>query len=85
MVDSRFHEHAPRLTATEARSGFRGRHVLWVLILSVTLATIALALAWGYRSRDMAAVDAKSMNRAVAASPVASQPARKAPSSQYLP
>ncbi|HVY34846.1 MAG TPA: hypothetical protein VG960_10530 [Caulobacteraceae bacterium] len=34
--------HAPVLRATQARAGLRGRHVLWVLIISTALAALAL-------------------------------------------
>jgi hypothetical protein len=62
--------HPPHLTETQARQAFRGRHVLWMLIVSVGLAAIALAAAWAYRAHDLAAVDA--------ASPRASGPAAAA-------
>ena len=35
-------EHAPVLEATEARAGRRGLHVLAILVVSMTLAVIAL-------------------------------------------
>jgi hypothetical protein len=46
---------APHLNATRARSGLRGRHVLWVLLISLLLVVIALFGAWGLKSHDLAA------------------------------
>ena len=86
MADSSV-EHAPHLTETQARSGLRGRHVLWMLIASVTFAVIALAAAWAYRSHDLAVVDARSASRASAGQPAtaATPPASRAAKTQYLP
>ena len=44
------------LNATPARQGMRGRHVLWVLIISSLLAALALFGSWAMRSPDLAAV-----------------------------
>jgi hypothetical protein len=44
------------LNATPARQGMRGRHVLWVLIISSLLAAMALFASWAMRSPDLAAV-----------------------------
>ncbi len=38
------------LEATEARQGRWGRHTLWLLIASTTLAVIALFAAWAFYS-----------------------------------
>jgi len=65
MVQSDYRD-APHLTETEARQGFRGRHVLMVLIASVALAVIVLAIAWGYRAHDLATVDLRGANRIAA-------------------
>ncbi len=35
-------QHAPVLRATQARSGLRGRHALWILVVSTALAALAL-------------------------------------------
>lgn len=35
-------QHGPVLRATQARSGRRGRHVLWILIISTALAALGL-------------------------------------------
>jgi hypothetical protein len=47
------------LPATRARQGRWGRHVFWVLLVSTTLAAIALLAAWAWRSDDLAAVQPK--------------------------
>lgn len=43
------------LPATRARQGRAGRPVLWVLLISIALATMALIGAWLWRSDDLAA------------------------------
>ena len=87
MAEADFHEHAPHLTITEARSGFRGRHVLIVLIISVSLAVIALAAAWAFREHDIKAVDAAMANRAQASAPISppAAPTRPLPSPGIAP
>ena len=62
-------EHAPHLTVTEARQAFRGRHILVVLIVSVALAGLALAAAWGWRSGDFHRADASAATRIAASQP----------------
>ena len=61
----------PAMGATRARQGRYGRHVFWVLLISTTLAALALFGAWSWRSGDLAATephnarqatDAKSFN-----------------------
>jgi type VI protein secretion system component VasK len=47
----------PRLNATRARQGRRGRHVFWVLVVSTVLAALALFGAWSFRANDLAAVE----------------------------
>ena len=84
MAEADFHQHAPHLTVTEARSGFRGRHVLIVLIVSVTLAVIALGAAWALLEPGMKAADAAQAKRAEAGQP-ASQIAPPARPTQILP
>ena len=39
-------EHAPVLTTTEARQGRRGRHVAWVLGISMILIVVGYAALW---------------------------------------
>ncbi len=48
------------LGATEARQGRWGRHVLWVLVISTTLAAVALLSSWAFRADDLAVAGAKS-------------------------
>lgn len=50
-------EHAPEIEATDARQGRWGRHMLWVLLVSLTLAFAALLGAWVFRSGDLGAVE----------------------------
>ena len=45
------------MSATRARQGRYGRHVLWVLIVSVVLAAAALFGAWFSKSDDLAAAN----------------------------
>jgi hypothetical protein len=87
MAEADFHEHAPHLTVTQARSGFRGRHVLYVLIISVSLAVIALAVAWAFREHDIKVVDAAMASRAEASQPVSppAAPTRPLPSAGIAP
>lgn len=42
----------PVLPATPARQGRWGRHMAWVLVVSLLLATVALAAAWAWRAGD---------------------------------
>ena len=57
-------EHAPEMSATEARQGRWGQHMLWVLLAGLALVFIALFGTWASRSGDLESVDARS--RAVA-------------------
>jgi hypothetical protein len=50
-------EDHPVVAATRARQGRWGKHVLWVLVVSLALAVLALALTWGANSDDLAAVE----------------------------
>ena len=45
-----------RVNENRAKQGLRGLHVLWVLAISTTLAAMALAAAWWWRSGDLSAV-----------------------------
>lgn len=49
--------HSPVLNATRARQGRYGKHIFWVLIISIVLAAIALFGAWSMRSGDLAGVE----------------------------
>jgi len=46
-------EKAPRVSATRARQGSWGRHILWVLIISTVLAAIALLGSLALNSGEM--------------------------------
>jgi len=48
---------AVQKSATPARQGMWGRHVLWVLIVSFVLAAIALFGSWALRSGQLASVE----------------------------
>jgi hypothetical protein len=37
-------DHGPVLTTTEARQGRRGRHVLWILVISMALLVVGYAV-----------------------------------------
>ncbi len=39
-------EHAPVLTVTEARQGLRGRHMVWVLGISMALVIVGMGSLW---------------------------------------
>ena len=56
MVDTD-HEHAPELSAQDARQARWGRPVFIVLIVSTLLACAALLAAWAWRSGDLARVE----------------------------
>jgi hypothetical protein len=44
----------PVLNATRARQGRFGRHMFWVLLVSTTLAALALFAAWTWRAPQLA-------------------------------
>ncbi|HEY5071017.1 MAG TPA: hypothetical protein VII63_03200 [Caulobacteraceae bacterium] len=46
-----------RLSATGVRQGRWGRHMAWVLVASLLLATLALAAVWAWRAGDFAAAE----------------------------
>lgn len=58
MTNAAEPEHPPVLNTTEARQGRRGRHALWILIVSLFLVVIALFGSWISRSGDLAATNA---------------------------
>jgi hypothetical protein len=45
------------LSATRARQGRYGRHVLWVLLASTALAALALFGAWTWHAPDLASTE----------------------------
>lgn len=47
----------PGLGETRARQGRLGRHVLFILLVSVALSAIALFGSWAWRSGDLAATE----------------------------
>ncbi len=57
----------PRLEATEARQGRRGKHVLWILVMSLVLVILALFGAWAARAPDLAKADPNGTSRTSAA------------------
>ncbi|HEX5377456.1 MAG TPA: hypothetical protein VFW47_02730 [Phenylobacterium sp.] len=48
----------PVLSATRARQGRYGRHVLWVLLASTALAALALFGTWTWNAPDLASTEA---------------------------
>ena len=56
MVDAN-HEHAPELSAQDARQARWGRPVFVMLIVSTLLAGIVVMAAWAWRSGDLARVE----------------------------
>ena len=57
---------AVQKNATPARQGMWGRHVLWVLIISFTLAAIALFGSWAMRAGELAATENSGQERSPA-------------------
>ena len=47
----------PVVAATRARQGRWGKHVLWVLIVSLALAALVLAITWAANSSRLSAVE----------------------------
>lgn len=47
-------DHGPVLNVTEARQGRRGKHVLWILIVSLILVVAALFGSWAARAPQLA-------------------------------
>jgi len=46
-------ENAPQVSATRARQGSWGRHILWVLIISTTLAALAMLASPAFHSNEL--------------------------------
>ncbi len=57
----------PTLSATRARQGRWGRHVLWVLLASTALAALALFGAWTWKAPDLAATEPHDARKAATA------------------
>ena len=47
----------PVLTATRARSGRYGRHMLWVLLFGTLLAALGLFAAWTWKAPQLASAN----------------------------
>lgn len=47
-------QDAPVLDATEARQGRRGKHALWILVISLALVVVALMGTWASHSSKLA-------------------------------
>lgn len=62
-------EHSPVLEETEARQGRRGRHALWILIVSLTLVALALFGAWATRAPDLASTNGQASGAGVFTAP----------------
>ncbi len=84
MANTSLHDNAPHLPATEARQASRGRHLLTVLVASVTLAVIALGLAWAWQAGAFHRADVRADARAAAAAPAAATAAPTSPASTGL-
>ena len=62
MATSTRYTNSPRMAATRARQGRFGRHVLWVLLVSLALAALALFGSWAWHSDELASTEANSGN-----------------------
>jgi len=79
------YQSRPVLSATRARQGRFGRHMLWVLLFSTLLAALGLFAAWTWKAPALQASDAGKDTRpaahgfnAPAPAPLANpEPARK--------
>lgn len=78
------HTHIP---VTEARQGRRGRHVLWVLLVSIVLAGLALFGSWAMKSGDLQSTESKEAHRTLPgnAATTTPPPAQAGPSSNPQP
>jgi len=85
--------HRPTVGVTRARQGRSGRHVLWVLLVGVALAALALFGAWTWKADDLASTepnngretaDARAFN-APEPAPINTSPDQKAASMQTPP
>jgi len=57
MATSTRYTNSPRMAATRARQGRFGRHVLWVLLVSLALAVLALFGSWAWQSDELASTE----------------------------
>lgn len=49
--------HGPRVSETKAKQATRGRHVFWILVISLLLSGAALFVVWAYNARNLASVE----------------------------
>ena len=54
----------PVISATRARQGRFGRHIVWVLLLGTLLAALALFAAWTWRAGDLQSTENSDASRA---------------------
>lgn len=52
------------ISATRARQGRFGRHIVWVLLFGTLLAALALFAAWTWRSGDLQSTENSDASRA---------------------
>ena len=73
------------LSATRARQGRFGRHMIWVLLFGTLLAAIGLFAAWTWKAPDLASTephnarqpaDARAFNAPEPPAPTPTQPGR---------
>jgi hypothetical protein len=75
------------LSATRARQGRYGRHVLWVLLTSTALAALALFGAWTWRAPELASTEPHNATQPATAQAfdMGEPAAQQKPSSPKLP
>jgi len=57
MATSTRYTNSPRMAATRVRQGRFGRHLLWVLLVSLALAVLALFGSWAWQSDELASTE----------------------------
>lgn len=67
------------LSATRARQGRFGRHMVWVLVISTLLAGIGLLLAWTWKAPSQASANSDSARSSAAKAFNAPEPAPVVP------
>ena len=73
-------EEAPEvMKATRARQGSWGRHIFWVLIISIVLAAIALFGSWAFNAPALQGEGGQVRSESAATAFDAPQPAPKIP------
>ena len=66
-LSSRDEPRRPVLSATRARQGLRGTHVLWVLVFSTLLAALGLFAAWTWKGEALSETGPSTAERAASA------------------